>query len=246
MASGALILVALVLLGLRLFAPSTLYALARPLWSLGDRLTGSTGAGGSPLESRAALAKERDRLQAENAGLVAENAALAAQTHDLQALLGGRQSPPKEIVAGVLAGPPVAPYDVLIVDQGKADGVTVDAPAYGQGGTPVGRVGVVEAHTARISLYSAPGAATDGWLGDNRVPVTLKGIGAGAFEASMPKAAGAVAGQGVYVGGPGALPLGTVVRVDSDPSSPTMTLHIRPYVNPFSLTWVSIQPAYGL
>lgn len=243
-ASAALIVVALVLLMLRLFAPSTLYALARPLWSAGARFIGS--AGSSPLENHAALVQERDRLEAANAALVAENAALNAQAHDFQALLGDRQGPPKEIVAGVLAGPPVAPYDVLIVDQGKLDGVLEGAPAFGQGGTPIGRVGVVEAHTARIALYSAPGTLTDGWLGDNRVPVTLKGAGAGAYAATIAKDAGAAQGQSVYLGGPGALPLGTVVRVDSDPSSPTETLHIRPYANPFSLTWVTIQPAYGL
>lgn len=238
--------IALLIFLLRLFAPAAVNGLARPFWGLGTSLTAAVGNGTSQFQNNGALVAQRDQLAAENAALRAENVALATKAHDLQVTLGTRTEPAKEIVAGVLARPPVAPYDVLIVDQGSTSGVAVGAPAFGPGGTPVGRVKDLTATTARIVLYSASNTTTEGWIGAGRVPVTLTGIGSGGFEATLPKDAGIVAGDGVFVPGPGALPIGTVARIDSDPSSPTVVLHIHPYVNPFSILWVTIQPGYRL
>jgi len=33
------------------------------------------------------------------------------------------------------------------------------------------------------------------------------------------------------------------VRIDSDPSSPSVTLYIQPALNPFSVTWVELRDA---
>jgi cell shape-determining protein MreC len=120
--------------------------------------------------------------------------------------------------------------------------VQLGATAYGPGGTPLGTVASVTNATARITLYSNPGLETSAWAGDARVPITLKGTGSGGFDATLPKTAGVQAGQGIYVAGAGALPIGTVAKVDADPSSPNVVLHIHPYLNPFSLTWVTISP----
>jgi hypothetical protein len=72
------------------------------------------------------------------------------------------------------------------------------------------------------------------------MPIALEGAGAGAFRATVPREAGLAAGEMVYLPGPGAIPVGTVVRVDADPSSPRATIHIRPHTSPFSITWVEI------
>jgi len=172
--------------------------------------------------------------------LTQENRTLAAQAHDLQALLGGRTQPAPGILASVLVRPPVAPYDVLIVDQGSDAQVALGATAFGPGGTPIGTVASVSKNSARITLYSNPGLQTDAWVGDSRVPVELIGAGSGGYTATLPKTAGVTAGQGVYVAGAGALPIGTIAKVNDDPSSPNVTLLFHPYLNPFSLTWVTI------
>ena len=72
------------------------------------------------------------------------------------------------------------------------------------------------------------------------MPLSLAGVGAGAFTATLPKAAAISVGDSAYVSGPGAVPLGTIVRIDTDPSSPTVVLYIQPLVNIFSVTWVEI------
>lgn len=226
---------------LRLAAPGLLARLATPLWQAGDALAGAAAVA-IPLESRAGLLEDRERLARENEALLNQNAALAARVTDLERLLGGRTEAPGGILAGVLARPPVSPYDVLILDRGAEAGIAEGDRVLGPGGAPVGIITQTGTGSARATLYSEPGRITEAWLGAERIPVRLVGASAGAFDAELPGTAGALVGDGVYVPGPGALPLGIVSAVITDPSSPTVTLRIRPAANPFSLTWVTIVP----
>jgi cell shape-determining protein MreC len=224
---------------LRFVAPGVFSRITTPIWNIGTSLTTSVR-GTATTDSKSSLRTERDQLSAENAVLAAQNATLTAQVEDLTALLGSRTEPEKGIVAGVLARPPVAPYDVLIIDQGTEAGVTVGARAFGPGGTPIGTIGEVHSRQSRIALFSTSGFKNEGWVGSGRIPLTLTGAGAGAFRATVAKQAGVIVGDSVYLPGNGASPIGTVIKIESDPSSPTVELEVRPYTNPFSTTWVTV------
>ncbi len=65
-------------------------------------------------------------------------------------------------------------------------------------------------------------------------------MGAGSFSSTIPQTSSVAVGDTVYVPGPGALPIGTVIKIDTDASSPTEVLHVQPLVNLFSITWVEI------
>lgn len=238
--AGLFVGFALILLGLRIFLPDILTAVASPFWSFGSGATHALGGLGDSFTSKVTLISDRDRLMNDNATLTENNRVLEAKVADLERLIGSAQSKPNGILAGVLVRPPVTPYDTLVIDAGTKAGVSPSALVYGPGGVPLGTVESVSAGGSRVSLYSAPGRASEGWIGDNRLALMLTGRGAGAFEATLPHAAGIVVGATVYLPGPGAVPVGTVVRVDSDPSSPRDTLHIQSYQSPFSLTWVMI------
>jgi cell shape-determining protein MreC len=236
-AAAALIgLVVLIVIAVRLVAPSVLARISTPLWNIGSHLTASVGSVTSPAQPVA----DTEKLSAQNAALTEENAALTAKVADLTALLGTRAEPENAILASVIARPPVAPYDVLIIDQGTNASVALGALALGPGGTPIGTVGVVNNRESRIALFSTKGLETSAWVGSTRLPLTLVGAGAGTFTASVPRTAPVVPGDGVYVAAAGAVPIGTVVSIDSEPSSPTVDLRIRPYTNPFSITWVTV------
>ncbi len=224
---------------LHFFAPSALSRAVRPFVSFGTML-GNRISGTASLDSKQSLREERDRLALDNAALTERAALLSTQLADLTALLGTRTEPEKGIVASVRARPPVAPYDVLVTDQGTESGVTVGSVAYGPGGTPIGTVGAVSTGESRIALYSTRALATLGWAGTARVPLTLTGEGAGAFSATVARDAGIAVGDGVYVAGNGVSPIGTIVAITSDASSPSVELEVRPYTNPFSITWVTI------
>lgn len=234
--TAGLAFVILILFVLRFAAPGAFVAIATPFWQGGAAFTHFL----EGFQSKASVMRERDQLATQVDTLTAENRTLTGQAHDLQVLLGTRTQAAPGILASVLVRPPVAPYDVLIVDQGASMHVALGATAYGPGGTPIGTVASVTNKTARITLYSNPGLQTDAWVGDARVPIELIGAGSGSFTATLPKTAAVAANQGVYVASAGAVPVGFVARVSSDPSSPNVTLQIHPYLNPFSLTWVTI------
>lgn len=227
---------------LRTFVPGVLVALGTPLWISGNTLSAGVGTTASFFSDTETLIAERDALRDEVAALQVTVQTTQARADDLQRLLGSRTEPVGEIVAGVLARPPVSPYDLFVLDQGDAAGVTEGARVHGAGGVPIGVIESVSTGTSRARLYSTPGQETEGWVGDERIPVSLVGEGAGALRAEVAREAGVVPGALVYVAGPGALPLGTVIHVENDPTLPRSRVDIRPLVNPFSVTWVTIAP----
>ena len=227
---GAVLFIALLL---RFFFPGILVSLSSPLFSFGTAASSYIALPGNAKSQ----AEEIERLRKENATLAEQNATLAARLKDLHAASGETG-----IVAGVLAGPPQSPYDALIVGAGEKDGIHTGMRVL-SGGVPVGTVESVAPQSSRIALYSAPGTETAGWAGDKRIALVLHGEGGGVFSADVPKDAGISEGVLVYLPGPGALPVGTVVKVETDPSSPRATLRIRPVANPFSMTAVEITSA---
>lgn len=237
----AVIAIVSVLFILRTFFPGTIAALTRPLWRAGSAATNTSGSVAAFFGDKAVLAEERDALAREVAALKEQNATLTARTVDLERLLGGRTEGVAGTLAGVLVRPPVSPYDTLVIDQGANAGVAVGKRVMGAGGVPLGVVESVADTSARVLLYSAPGKVTEGWVGVSRTPVSLEGASAGAFRTSVPRERVVAVGEEVYLPGPGAVPIGTVVRVDTDPSSPRAVIHVRPRTSPFSLTWVTIE-----
>lgn len=227
---------------LRFVLPGTLITVAKPFWFVGSSLSAGVGNVSSFFTDKVALTNERDRLLADNAAYYAKNAMLNARVMDLERLLGNRTERVNGILAGVLSRPPVSPYDVLIVDTGSDAGVSVGNRADGPGGMPLGEVESVTKSSARILLYSTPGKETESWIGETRIPVTLIGEGSGAMSAVVAREAGITVGDLVYASGPGALPVGSVTVVGNDPSSPRSRVDIRPLLNPFSVTWVTIIP----
>jgi cell shape-determining protein MreC len=236
------VLVVILFFILRILAPSVFVVVGAPLWKSGASLEGGVGNAFSGFDNLSKLSQQNSALQDQVTTLENENAALTARSQDLTKLLGGQQTANDGggILAGVLAGPPVSPYDSLIVAGGTDEGVHAGAEVFAQGGIPIGVVKSTTAHTASIALISTTGVTTDGWVGDNRIALTLTGAGAGAFSATLPATATISVGDSVFVPGPGAIPIGTIAKIDADPSSPTVMLHIQPLVNIFSLTWVEI------
>ncbi len=237
---GIVLGVVVLLFILRTVFPGVLTTLAAPLWSAGNALTGSAGDFASVFGDKAKLAQERDMLAKENASLREQSAALTARVADLTRLLGGRPEAANSILAGVMVRPPVSPYDTLVLDAGASAGVRAGASIEGAGGIPLGTIESVAENSSRALLYSAPGRVTQGWVGENRAPISLEGAGAGAFRTSVPRENAVAVGEVVYVAGPGALPIGTVVRVETDPSSPRAVVHIKPLAHLFSTTWVTV------
>jgi cell shape-determining protein MreC len=241
---GLAVVILLFILLVRIAVPGIFIAVTSPVLGTGTSLTAGVGNVFSGFTAKEKLAEANSVLMEENLELKNENTVLSARTQDLTKLLGGTSATglntQDELLSGVLARPPESPYDTLTISSGAADGVTLNATVFAQGGIPIGSIKHVYTHSAQVSLYSTAGRSTDGWVGEGRTPLTITGAGSGAFTSSIPKTSAVSVGDSVYVPGPGAVPIGTIIRIDSDASSPTVTLQIQPLVNLFTITWVEV------
>lgn len=225
------------LLLLRLLAPNLFWKIFTPVFQASDSLAKTSHAFLSSFRDTAELALQNEKLISENVALANENQALTKKIESISKLSADARG----IIAGVVARPPESPYDTLVLSAGSNDGVTLGMEAFGEGGVPLGVVSAVFADFSRATLFSAPDVTVNGWVGKNSLPLIIKGTGGGTMSASVARSANIVVGDTVFAPGPGMLPIGSVVRVDNEVSSPSVTLRIMPALNLFSVTWVSLR-----
>lgn len=235
---------AILALLVRLLAPNFFLQAFTPVFNISNSIAGKSHTFFTSFSDTAALAARNERLAKENAALASENQALLQKETSMSALIGAsalQKIPGTGILAGVVARPPLSPYDTIVLSVGSSSGVTLGQEAFGEGGVPLGIVTAVAADFSRATLFSAPGMVTHGWVKNADMPLNIFGAGGGAMNASLSRSAGIEVGDIVFAPGPGMLPIGSVTRVDSDPSAPGITLRIMPSINPFSLTWVLLR-----
>lgn len=237
---------ALIALIVRIFAPDFFWYAFTPVFRSADALATQSHLFLSSFGDTAALALRNEQLTNENAALANENQILSQKMTSIGAL--AYTSGEKGIIAGVVARPPESPYDILVLAAGKNAGVTLGMEVFGlptgkagNGGVPLGVISSVLADFSRATLFSAPSMSTAGWVGHANLPLTISGAGAGAMNAMVARSAGIMVGDTVFAPGPGMLPIGVVIRIDSDPSSPSVTLRIQPALNLFSISWVLLR-----
>ncbi len=220
------------IVGFRLIAPDMFMRLAVPVFVTSEKASAGVGNVLNGFRDAIDLASENETLKRQNATLDAKNRLLEEKYTDINKLNTNG------IKAGVVARPPQSGYDTLVVASGTEAGVTLGMEAFAESGVPVGVVSNVSKTFAHITLFSSPGFSTSGWVGADRIAVTLVGKGGGAFEAEVPSSESVLPGAGVFVPGPGALFMGTVINRETTPESPSARLLIAPAINPFSITWV--------
>jgi cell shape-determining protein MreC len=217
-----------ILLITRLVFPGFFFSLTTPLFAFGNVIANGT------------ISAEDVRANADEV-LMNENMQLQERVNDLTRLLGTSALERRGVVAGVIARPPLAPYDTLLIGAGTEHGVSPGMLVSGDGGVPLGTIETATGAHAQVSLFSTAGRSTEGWVGDERLPITVVGEGGGAFVAEVPRDAVIGTGDLVYLPGPGARSAGRVERVDADPSSSSAILRIAPLVNIFSLSLVLVE-----
>ena len=244
----AALVFALIVLGVRVLAPNFFWKIFTPVFQISDALDARSHSFLNNFSNAAALALKNEQLANENASLADENQILSKKLADISALspststgINNSKAVSTGILAGVVARPPESPYDTLVLAAGLNEGVTGGMEAFGAGGVPIGIVSSVLNDFSRVTLFSAPGIDTSGWVGHTNLPITLFGTGAGTLIANVARSANITVGDVVFMPGPGMLPIGAVTRIDGDPSSPSVTLRIQPALNIFSISWVLLR-----
>jgi cell shape-determining protein MreC len=219
---------------LRFFAPNLFWKAFTPVFRASDSFAVKS-------HSFVSSFGNAEMLSAKNEQLTEENVALANENQMLLQKEGSVSEDTPGISADVVARPPESPYDSLVLAAGSDIGVTLGMEAFDENGVPIGIVSSVLADFSRVTLFSAPGTTTNGWIGNANIPITIFGAGGGAMNAAMSRSADIAVGDTIFVSGPGELPIGRIVRIDGSASSPSVTLRIMPDANLFSTVWVSLR-----
>lgn len=228
-----IICVLVLILLIRIIFPSFFSFLTSPLFGIGTSLTSGVKGMTSGFQNAITLQAQIDALTKENTALVNENRALKTEIADTDEF--------EEVsVAGVIARPPLAPSDTVLVSRKSIGRVEENMLVVAEGGVPIGTVGGANNNSIQVLLFSMRGRELEAWVGEDREAIRLVGQGSGAFVSTVSKDFAVAVGDEVYIPGPGARPIGTVSEIVVDPSSPTSLLRINPYVNIFSLTQVGI------
>ncbi len=238
------LLFAILALLMRLSLPNVFWQIFTPVFQTSDLLAATSHQFLSSFEDSAALALKNERLINENIALIGENRTLIEKEVALSAVLSSQTADKKnvsDIAAGVVARPPASPYDTLLIAAGSSSGVMVGLEVFGAGNVPIGIITKVFPNFSQVTLFTAPHMTIHGWIGHKNLPIAIHGSGAGTLSVSLARSSGVVVGDTVFVPGPGALAIGSVTRIDDDPSAPEVVLRITPSINLFSITWVAIR-----
>lgn len=234
----AVALVAFIMI-VRIVLPNFFWHVFSPVFQASEVLGTKSHAFFIRFSDVATLARQKEQLESENAALASENQMLLKKVENLSDLAVRKDG--ASIIAGVVARPPMSPYDTLMLAAGREDGVALGMEAFGAGGVPVGIVTSVLDDFSRVTLFSSSGVTMSGWVGRENTPLSIVGAGGGAMQAVVARAADVAPGDVVFMPGPGMLPVGSVLRVESDPLSPAVTLRIQPAINPFAISWVELR-----
>ncbi len=249
--SGGLLAVLLVLTVLRPPLPTPLsdatHAIGAPLWQLRSDVVGAAYGAFLSLESKQSLITENVALREETSALrrqTFQTKLLERENMELKALLGRKDADKNnDLLAVVLRGTDVTPYDLLIIDTGTGDGVVAGDLVTVDGDVAIGFVQEVFASTATVLLFSAPREKTSVMIGtaSSSVPAVAEGQGGGTFLALLPREVSVAEGDPVSLSTLDNALFAQVERVEIDPADSFAHVYFKNPVNANTLRFVTVK-----
>lgn len=156
--------------------------------------------------------------------------------------LVGRKQKANMIVTSVLTRPPQTPYDVIIIDAGSNESVTIGSEVSLPEGPILGVVSQVFPKSAKVKLFSASGEEINAVLERNDVPVTLVGRGGGNFRLTLPRGVAIERGDRILSSDITARHLATVGEISAEPTDSFKEVLAKSPTNIFTLRFVFVTP----
>ncbi len=168
---------------------AVLISVVSRVWQLEHVIVRKLRDGGAFFSSKGTLVAEIRALEEALSSLKLERLSLLREQTQQDTLLElvGRKRKFHTIAAAVLTYPPQTPYDVIIIDAGSNDSVTLGSEVSLPEGPILGLISEVFPKKARVKLFSAVGEKTNAVLERNNVPVVLVGAGGGNFRFFTPR-----------------------------------------------------------
>lgn len=215
-----------------------------PLWRSQTKVSRSLSDVGSFFRTQTSLRAENAALKEKLSSLELELSALSLSQAETERLLGllNRRSEPQGIAVAVLTRPPQSPYDLVVVDAGAREGVTVGARVYLPEGPEVGTVAEVFESFSRVKLLSTAGQRSPAVLERFEVPVELEGRGGGNFKIVLPRETQVEVGDRILSGSLNAHLVAVVESVHMEPTDSFKEVLARSPANIFSVRFLTVRP----
>ena len=232
------------------FAGSVVFV---PFKVLDSWLTEGTGRVSVFFRDRNQLADELERLEAELL-TYADEAAIIASLEDENNRLKrfsvtlasqGEQtaSATDLIMAGVIGLPGDLPYDSVIIDRGREDGIQPGAIVFSGPRKAIGMVEKVMAKSSLVVLVTTPGVESTVYILGPNIYTTAVGEGGGVLRVSVPQGITLAVGQSVIVPGLSGGVFGTIGVVDKkDPVHSVQYGYVSTEQPIFSTRLVGVSP----
>ena len=156
-----------------------LYPVTTLFWNSESGILGFFAHTAKLVISKSSLIKENEKLNQEIARRDASTLlieTLKEENEKLKATLG-RTGKGNDILGVVLSRPPMSPYDTLILDVGRTDGVDVGNNVYVDGDTLIGTVAESYDHQSKVSLFSTPERQVPVLVGKSNISAQAVGRG---------------------------------------------------------------------
>jgi len=220
-----------------------LVSIGIPIWKAEDASVGFFSSLGGYFKEKASLYEENIRLRAEIEASeirVAAHDLVAAENASLKEVLG-RVDESDTYFAYVLQTPGFAPFDYLLIDQGSDAGIQVGMTVGISDNSPIGTIVSVDKKTSTAKLYSSPDNEVEAILESDRVPVKVKGAGAGTYELLVPKDAKAKEGDKIFLPGSAHYLLAIIQSIETKDAETFKKLYARTAVPLSDLRYVFVK-----
>lgn len=162
------------------------------------------------------------------------------ETQEEMLKLFGRGEYTSFVSAGVLVRPSETPYDVLIIDAGKRDGVEAGDKVSLVGGGALGSVVESLSGESRVVLYTTSDIKTKGVLDRGDEAVELIGVGGGGFVMLLPKDIEVEVGDKVLTNGVNPELIATVLEITLLPTDSLKKVLLKSVVNLNNVRFVEV------
>jgi cell shape-determining protein MreC len=241
---GVVVFLLLSLSGFLLWAGKFFNYIGRPIWKAKEVVSKDISGKSYLVSTKSSLLSENQRLINENTELrnsMLGYSILKSENDQLKELMGRIPVKDKFILGTILTKPNISPYDTLIVDIGKAEGISEGDKVFANAEVPIGEVSKVYQNNSLVVLYSNPGQITEATIEGSNASVELVGRGGGNFEMTIPEGLDANVGTSVVLPNINSQIIAVVQSIISAPTDPAKKVVLKSPINIQNLKWIQIK-----
>lgn len=216
-------------------------AILSPIVSIQNWFSESSAAVPSYLRDRQSLIEQNETLQQQLVETNIKEVEIEAlrQENDLLKKLTDNNKVERK-VASIIGRPTGLPYDVLIMDKGKDDGIKENTPVYLGVNQVIGFVASVYDHSSIVALVTTPGFSTTVYVYGPNIYTTATGVGSGGLRINVPQGIDLQEGNPVVIPSFNSGVYGEISYVDTVPTRPEQYGYVSIDVPLQSIRFVSI------